>query len=380
MRLFWQPVYRADDLAPGRAVPIEIMSEKFTLYRGQTGAPHLLEFRCAHRGTQLSAGWVEEECIRCRYHGWKYDGAGQCVEQPGEDESFAAKVRIRTYPVREYLGLIFAYLGEGAPPAFRRYADFEKPGVLVAYPPEQWPCNYFNRLDNDADDFHPLFTHRESFLRTNSNRHAENRRLAAEETEYGVLRTIFVDGNPPQHFHAHMPNSNQLRLSQSVVRSATDSSRWWEDRITWAVPVDDDNSLRFEVNLVHLTGVEAEAYLRQYREVMSSITSPNELGEAILAGKLRIEDLDPRLSRQETFRVEDYVTEVGQGRIADRSQERLGRIDVGLILRRKLWERELKALSGGRPLKQWVIPEGLADESVIPPEVVAATKDGGTGR
>src|SRR6478672_7692047 len=54
LRMFWQPVYRAQDLAAGRAVPIQIMSEHLTLYRGESGAPHLVDFRCAHRGTQLS--------------------------------------------------------------------------------------------------------------------------------------------------------------------------------------------------------------------------------------------------------------------------------------------------------------------------------------
>src|SRR3954469_21554949 len=84
LRRFWQPVYRAQDLAPGRAAPIEIMSERLTLYRGEAGTAHLVDFRCAHRGTQLSVGWVEDDCIRCRYHGWMYDATGQCVEQPGE--------------------------------------------------------------------------------------------------------------------------------------------------------------------------------------------------------------------------------------------------------------------------------------------------------
>src|SRR4051812_39441077 len=96
LRMFWQPVYRAQDLPPGRAVPIRVMGEDLTLYRGEAaaGAPplpnpstdsgqapsppggkgqaHLVAFRCAHRGTQLSVGWVEEDCIRCRYHGWMY--------------------------------------------------------------------------------------------------------------------------------------------------------------------------------------------------------------------------------------------------------------------------------------------------------------------
>src|SRR5919202_5128287 len=82
MRRFWQPVYLARELAPGYAKPIKIMSEEFTLYRGEDGAPHVVAFRCAHRGTQLSTGWVEGDCIRCFYHGWKYDGSGQCVEMP----------------------------------------------------------------------------------------------------------------------------------------------------------------------------------------------------------------------------------------------------------------------------------------------------------
>src|SRR5207245_5192386 len=73
LRTFWQPVYRAQDLPAGRAKPIRIMNEDFTLYRGEGGTPHLLAFRCAHRGTQLSTGWVEGDELRCFYHGWKYD-------------------------------------------------------------------------------------------------------------------------------------------------------------------------------------------------------------------------------------------------------------------------------------------------------------------
>src|SRR6266545_4755876 len=101
LRLFWQPVFVAEDLKPGRPLPIRIMDEEFTLYRGESGACHLVAPRCIHRGTLLSTGWVEGDCIRCFYHGWKYDGAGQCVEQPAEDAGFASKVRIRGYPTEE---------------------------------------------------------------------------------------------------------------------------------------------------------------------------------------------------------------------------------------------------------------------------------------
>src|SRR5262245_51254075 len=161
MRRFWQPVYLGADLPAGHAKPIRVMSEDFTLYRGESlDAPvstrpevHLLDFRCAHRGTQLSTGWVEGDCIRCFYHGWKYDGSGQCIEQPAEDASFASKVKVRSYPCEEYLGLIFAYLGDGAPPQLPRYPEFEAEGVLQAGTYTRY-CNYFNNIENSADEVH----------------------------------------------------------------------------------------------------------------------------------------------------------------------------------------------------------------------------------
>src|SRR5262249_35249132 len=136
LRRFWHPVYRARDLPAGRAKPITILGEQFTLYRGEDGIPHVVDFRCAHRGAQLSIGWVEGDCIRCRSPGWRYAGAGQCVEVPGEDPRLAGTVRLRAYPTREYVGLIFAYLGEGEAPPFKQYPDLDAPGVLVADPPE----------------------------------------------------------------------------------------------------------------------------------------------------------------------------------------------------------------------------------------------------
>ena len=84
MRKFWHPVFRAQDLKPGWAKPIKILGEQFTLYRGDGGKPHVVGFRCPHRQSQLSIGWIEDDSIRCRFHGWKFDQTGQCVEQPAE--------------------------------------------------------------------------------------------------------------------------------------------------------------------------------------------------------------------------------------------------------------------------------------------------------
>ena len=347
LRRFWQPVYRAQDILPGRTMPIRIMGEQFTLYRGEAGAPHLAAFRCAHRGTQLSVGWVEGDCIRCRYHGWKFDESGQCVEQPGEEEPFAARVRIASYPVEEYLGLIFAYLGPGEPPPLRRYPDFDAPGVFEADPPEVWPCNYFNRAENDP--YHVYWTHKESNRRRNMPERPWNPTESRYvETEYGFA----LPKGRTSHFH--MPNTMHLKTAVRVPGF----EHLAEYRLIWHMPIDDEQCVAFDVNLVPgLTGEEGERFRAARRELQEDDPqAPIDFAEAVLAGRARVEDMDSAFGTYKTFWIEDYVTLVGQGAIPDRTQERLGVTDQWMVVKRMLWQRELKALAEGRPLKEWTSP------------------------
>src|SRR5581483_10399152 len=314
LRRFWHPVYRSQDLAAGRAVPLQILGERFTLYRGEGGAAHIVAFRCAHRGTQLSTGWVEGDCLRCLYHGWKYDHTGQCVEQPGEDEGFAGKVRIRSYPAEEYLGLVFAYFGEGAPPPLTHHPDFEGPGILDLETPELWPCNFFNRVDNACDIGHVAFTHAVALQRGRTStgedpRFARVRQFSSCETDYGIETTITFPDREPEYFHYHMPIANQNSEGASLHRGGVDTSGARNKRISWRVPVDDDNTVSFSVNLFQLTEEEYEAY-RERRRVTDAIDLP-AIGEDILAGRIREAELDEGVPRPALFSVEDYVTQIG---------------------------------------------------------------------
>src|SRR4026208_362170 len=82
LRSFWQPVYHGADVAQGEGKPLRILGENLTLYRGASGALHLVDGYCPHRGTRLSTGSVEGEAIRCFYHGWKVAEGGQGGEAP----------------------------------------------------------------------------------------------------------------------------------------------------------------------------------------------------------------------------------------------------------------------------------------------------------
>ncbi|HEY7062008.1 MAG TPA: Rieske 2Fe-2S domain-containing protein [Chloroflexota bacterium] len=354
---FWQPIHRAEDLAPGHAKPVRIMSEDFTLYRGEGGTPHLVAFRCAHRGTQLSTGWVEGDCIRCFYHGWKYDGSGQCVEMPAEDPSFPPKVKIKSYPCQEYLGLIFAYLGEGQPPPLPRYPELDSQEGVLEVVTLVNPFNYFQRLENSCDLVHVAFVHRDSQF-ADSGFVGIPTIASYAETDFGLVMRHELPGGEVRVTHIGMPN---VLLIKSPPRVPEEQA--WREYVGWRVPIDDASHLSFSVALLHLEGEAARRYQASRGARLAARTAiVAELGDAVLAGRLRIEEVEDTAN---LIQVQDYVAVKGQGVIAARDQERLGRSDAVTILFRQLWARELRALAAGRALKQWRRPAALAVTSGV---------------
>jgi 5,5'-dehydrodivanillate O-demethylase len=347
LRLFWQPVCCSYELAPRRALPVRILGEDFTLYRGQSGAAYLVGPRCAHRGTQLSVGWVEGECIRCFYHGWKYDGSGQCTEQPAEGKSAAQEVRIPSYPVREYIGLIFAYLGPGEPPPLPRYPRFEQPDITLDVAALRRICNYFNNIDNSLDNAHVRFVHRRHRDSVDDHVVSGDPVISVEESEWGIRRYVRYPDGKDLTFFFGMPNINFIngQVVDAVIKRA--------DLMVFKVPVDDDSHIHFEVRAIPLTGERGRAWVEDRRLLRAEAERDRPgIVRAILAGKLHLDDVDP--NRVDYVMIEDELAQTGQGVIADRVHEHLGRSDRGVFLLRKIWERELRNLAEGRPVKKWV--------------------------
>jgi 5,5'-dehydrodivanillate O-demethylase len=340
MRLFWHPIYVAENLQAGWAKPIRILGEHFTLYRGESGTPHLVGFRCAHRDAQLSVGWIEGDSIRCRFHGWKYDESGQCVEQPAERKSFAEAIRIPSYPTKEYLGLIFAYLGEGDPAPFPRYSDFE--GVNIWVESYVRPCNFFNNLENEP--FHIPFTHRES--QQHLKRPIEIPEVFPEESEWGVLTKSTYPSGRVHISHHGIPN----------ILCFKEGDR---NHLAWRVPIDDNHHASFQVDVQHVLEGERGRLYKERHEARTGKRGAalDEMAKAVLRGEIRIPDIE---DKSNIHWIQDYVIQVGQSTIEER-RECLGDTDEIIILQRKIWEREIKALSEGKPLKQWIRSERLAE-------------------
>ena len=356
MRHFWQPVARVQDIAPGTVRPIRIMGEDMTLFRGESGSVHLVDFRCAHRGTQLSLGWVEGDTLRCRYHGWRYDGTGQCVEQPGEgDQSFCERVRIGARPVRLYKGLAFAWLGEGTPTNFPIYPTLEGDGVIetICY---MRRCNYFNNIDNQLDEVHVGYVHRDAFSRV-----LDLPEIEARRTPYGAATHSQRPSGAVRVTHFLMPN---ITLMKSP---GADREIDWTEYAVWRVPIDDERHFTFGINHISVHGPARERYVARRAAVAESPPPPiEEIGEAIVRGEMTIEDAKANLDERDILYhvyLEDYAVQVAQGTIADRAAETLGRSDSGVILIRQLWNEDLRRLAEGQPITAWTGPAELETTS-----------------
>lgn len=322
LRRYWHPVWPSHLLAPGRTRPVRALGENYTLYRGDSGQAYLVDAACPHRLTVLHAGWVEGDSLRCMYHGWKFDHTGQCIEQPAEDAGFARDVRIRSYPVQEYAGLIYVYLGQGEPPPLPCFEEFDNPALEAlasVRPPGVWACNWFQTIENDLDPVHTSFVHRDS----EPHWHGVPQ-VSAKEARHGLVVTA-RRGDWERATWYHFP----CLLKLSVFPDPSGPLEL--PMLLYTLPVDDERCM-FLVSLAM-----APALAQKVRN--GDIVPP---GQVPLTPQI-ISDLFSGDRRPQGITEEDYLIMVGQGVNADRSREKLGRSDAAIVLLRDLWRRAVDA-------------------------------------
>ena len=163
MRKYWQPAALVDELQGPRPVKaVKLLGEDLVLFRDEQDRYGLIERHCAHRGADLAFGRLENGGLRCAFHGWLFDVAGKCLETPAEpkDSPLCRNVTQRAYPVLEKRGILWAYLGEGAPPAFPEIDCFVAPDSHTFAFKGHINCNWLQALEVGIDPAHASFLHR----------------------------------------------------------------------------------------------------------------------------------------------------------------------------------------------------------------------------
>jgi 5,5'-dehydrodivanillate O-demethylase len=340
LRRFWQPVALSADLKASEARPLRVFGENLTLYRGRSGAPHLIGGRCAHRCSVLHTGVIDGEQLRCMYHGWRYNERGICTDMPAETVKRPNEIKIAGYPAREYCGLIFAYLGQEPVPEFElpRKDVFEDKSRHVFAKRETWDCNWFQMVENSLDAVHLSFAHmwpRADQFGEMAAAGGEIPELEYTETTSGI-RQVAKRSNGDRISDWTFPNNNHI-----VVPGPAKTDPWPHVSV-WAVPVDDTHTMR-----LRLCSMEENDPAKLATMEAAQKFDAAQYSEQLFRGDVT------GITGQALISAQDYVAVRGQGEIVDRTRENLSSSDVGVLFLRRVFLRELEALQAGRSTKQW---------------------------
>ncbi|MFN0160203.1 MAG: Rieske 2Fe-2S domain-containing protein [Burkholderiales bacterium] len=347
LRRYWHPIGLVAD-AGETPRQLRVLGEDLILFRDASGRPGLVHPHCAHRGSSLFYGRVEERGIRCCYHGWLFDVEGHCIEQPCEPEGGRARDRVRQpwYPLQERYGLIWAYLGPPArKPCLPRYECLETldPGEFLEADdssiggggPQVIDCNWLQHYENLVDPFHVVILHA-SFSGT---QFVPAMALMPEvEWETGEISVRTVSRRKlPEGKILHRISEAALPTLR-VIPSPRVGRYGRVESLGWILPIDDHHFRIF---------------------VVGRVTEPGELVKmrSRLGGKLW-EELTPEEHQRFPG---DYEAQVSQGKIARHSEEHLAQSDRGIVMLRRLLEKQLASVAAGGD------PAGVTFDPAAPP-------------
>jgi phenylpropionate dioxygenase-like ring-hydroxylating dioxygenase large terminal subunit len=113
---FWYPAEDSESVT-NKPLKVNMLGLPFVLWRDEAGKAHCVSNTCSHRGGSIGDGKVVGNCVQCPYHGWLFNGDGECERIPslGPIEKIPPRSPIDDYPVEERYGLIFVFLGDTPP-------------------------------------------------------------------------------------------------------------------------------------------------------------------------------------------------------------------------------------------------------------------------
>ncbi|MFT4064972.1 Rieske 2Fe-2S domain-containing protein [Paraburkholderia sp.] len=350
LRRYWHPVAGASEFDDKAVRPIRLFGEDLVLFRSLSGQYGLIQRRCPHRNADLAFGFVEQDGLRCAYHGWEFGASGQCLHQPYEeivdtDARLRRKTAVKAYEVREKAGMLWAYMGPAPAPELPDWELFNFENGFAQAVFAELPCNWFQCQENSIDPIHFEWTHNNWTARLHD-RHAAyvptHLKTQYEEFDYGFvykrLRAAETEQNP-------MWTIGRVTLWPNAF--------YLGHHFEWRVPIDDENTLSV-LWVFSRVPREQEPYVQ---ERIPSWYGPlyDENGAWITS----------HVANQ------DFAAWVGQGRITDRTKETLGASDRGIVMLRKRFFDELDAVAAGAEPKG-LIRDPAANRNVPLPSACRA--------
>jgi 5,5'-dehydrodivanillate O-demethylase len=333
LRRYWWPV-QFSDYIKDKPVKVRLLGEDFVVYRDGNGTVGMLDLRCCHRMTSLEFGRVEQNGLRCCYHGWLFDAEGKCLEQPAENQNsdYKDKVRQGAYAVQDVGGFIWAYIGPKPAPLLPHYDLLHRTdGQRVVSCSEDF-CNWLQKAENGLDLSHLPFLHASVYphmaFKTPSG-------YDFEERSYGYKCVLHIENVRPRIIHFVFPA--HTRVSTTPRRNEAISHD-----IRFRVPIDDTLTHSYVIRFYPKSDGKFEQVTEGYMGKQPGTYQREENGYWNLPS-----------------REQDRAAQESQGPITDRTGEHLVASDRGIVLFRMKLRKAIEAVAEGRD------PEGTIRDPAL---------------
>lgn len=366
LRRYWQPAALTEELdGPRPLKPVTLLGEELVLFRDEQGRYGLMDRQCPHRGADLCYGRLENGGLRCPFHGWLFDAAGQCLEQPAEPagSTLYQRTRNRAYPCVERNGIVFAYLGSGEPPVLPEFDCFVAPRAQTFAFKGLWECNWLQALEVGIDPAHASFLHRffqdeeieESYGKqfraaaadtavplTKILREYDRPHIDVQDTAYGlrILTTRELDGGRTHYRVTNLAFPNAIAIPMSNEMTITQ----------WHVPIDDTRCYWYAIFTSFGAPVDHATMRAQRLEQHTLPDYRPKLNRDTDWG------FDAEEQRSQTYtgmgfdiNVHDQWAVESLGPIQDRTKEHLGKSDIAIIANRRLLKKAIQAVQAQEP-------------------------------
>lgn len=361
LRRFWHPVAFSDDIQdlPKR---IKVLCEDLVLFRDKSGNVGLVRPHCPHRGASLEFGIPDERGIRCCYHGWLIGTDGRILEMPAEpaNSPYKDKFSHGAYPVKEFKGLIFAYMGPpDKMPALPIYDACLRPGgrlIPSGWTPGRkyvWPCNWVQVKENSMDPVHTYYLHTIASGSQFTPEFGIVPELEYKETPIGMvyIASRRIGDNVWVRMHdLIMPN---IHLVASVNEDGKKEKKFGPPYLLhWATPIDDSS----------------------FMEIGWLIESDDMQFDAEMIEKLHFGMMDDRPFDERQRTPGDYDAQVSQGAIHVHAREHLGASDRGVTMFRRMLRAGIDDVRAGRDPKGLTREDGAVIQTYTQNAVVRTPK------
>jgi phthalate 4,5-dioxygenase len=373
LRRFWMPALLEEEiLAPDcPPVRVRILGEDLVAFKDTDGNIGIVDAHCPHRRAGMFFARNEECGLRCVYHGWKFNIYGDCVDMPSEPDetNFKNKVKIKSYPAIAKGGAVWIYMG---PPALKpKLPDFEwanLPKNKAIVTKRLQNCNWAQALEGGIDSSHISYLHRtlddlkpqsaapeldehgqEKFINyAATDRHPV---FFIEETDYGQRISARRNAKKGEYY---------WRITQFMVpfhtcippqmKEGRDSKGLSYAGHAW-VPIDDHNTWTWSFNCN--PGREFTAQEQKMYHPRTGMWGPIDDEYKPLANKDNNYLINRNTQKKDNYTGiqgipnQDAAVQESMGLICDRSSERLGTSDKGIIAFRKRLLKMTKDLQKG---------------------------------